>query len=401
MAVFGTAPAAHGVLPVPNDEELAHSLQLETLIRAEITRAGSIPFWHFMEMALYAPGLGYYSAGKTKFGASGDFVTAPELGDLFACAMARSTSNVLRASADTVFLEIGGGSGKFAAAALAEWETLGTLPRHYWILDRSAELRARQLETLTTRVPHLVHRVQWLDVPPEQSWRGVLFANEVIDALPAHRFVMRDGEVREMHVATDRENRLCLVEREADTMLIAAASHVASDLDAPITDGYRSEILPQLPYWIEAVCGTLEAGLVVFVDYGYPRHEFYHPERRDGTLTCHYHHRVHDDALLWPGLQDITTWVDFTALAEAATRAGWPLAGFTSQAQFLLAAGLLDMLQIEQLNADEAGRYALAQQVKRLTLPGEMGERFKVMCFARGIDGVPPAFTAYDQSRRL
>lgn len=401
MAAFGADPSLHGALPLPSADELAHSAQLEALIRAEIRRTGSIPFWHYMEMALYAPGLGYYSAGKTKFGASGDFVTAPELGDLFARTMARATSNVLRASVDTVFLEVGGGSGKFAATALAEWEALGTLPRHYWILDRSAELRVRQLESLTASVPHLVHRVQWLDTPPEQAWRGVLFANEVIDALPAHRFVMRDGEARELHVAIDGNNRLCLVEREADTMLIAAVSQVAGDLDAPIEDGYRSEILPQLPYWIDAVCGTLQAGLAIFVDYGYPRQEFYHPDRRDGTLTCHYHHRAHDDALLWPGLQDITAWVDFTALAEAATRAGWPLAGFTSQAQFLLAAGLLDMLQIEQLNADEAERYALAQQVKRLTLPGEMGERFKVMCFARGIDGVPPAFSAYDQSRRL
>lgn len=401
MSQTGATPGSHGALPPPSEQELEHSAKLETLIRAEIKQSGSIPFWHYMELALYAPGLGYYSAGKTKFGISGDFITAPELGDLYARAMARAVSNVLRASADTVFLEVGGGSGKFSAAALAEWEELGTLPRHYWILDRSAELRARQRETLAARVPHLLHRVTWLDTPPEQAWRGVVFANEVIDALPAHRFVMRDGEVREVHVAIDADGRLCLVEREADTMLIAAMQHIAGDLDAPIDDGYRSEILPQLPYWIDAVCGTLEAGLAVFVDYGYPRHEFYHPDRRDGTLTCHYRHRVHDDALLWPGLQDITTWVDFTALAEAGTRARWPLAGFTSQAQFLLAAGLLDMLQVEQLTQDDAGRYALAQQVKRLTLPGEMGERFMVMCFARGVDGVPPAFTAYDQSRRL
>ena len=391
----------HHALPEPGADERAHSERLQAIIRADIKQHGSIPFWHYMELALYAPGLGYYSAGKTKFGASGDFVTASEIGDLFARSMARSVSNVLRAAADSVFLEVGGGSGKFAAAALAEWEVLGCLPRHYQILDRSAELRARQRDTIAARVPHLLHRVQWLDAPPESSWRGVLFANEVIDALPAHRFVIRDGEVREVHVALNAADQLCLVEREAETMLIAATRHIAADLDAPIADGYRSEILPQLPYWIDAVCGTLEAGLAVFVDYGYPRHEFYHPDRRDGTLTCHYHHRAHDDALLWPGLQDITTWVDFTALAEAATHARWPLAGFTSQAQFLLASGLLDLLQIEQLSRDEAGRYALAQEVKRLTLPGEMGERFKVMCFARGIDGVPPAFTAYDQSRRL
>jgi len=388
-------------LPPPSVEELAHSARLEALIRAEIGQHGSIPFWHYMELALYAPGLGYYSAGKTKFGAGGDFVTAPELGNLFARSMARSVSNVLRAAADSVFLEVGGGSGSFAAAALAEWEQLGCLPRQYRILDRSAELRERQRITLAARVPHLLHRVQWLDTPPEDAWRGVLFANEVLDALPAHRFVMREGEVREIHVAIDAADRLCLVEREADTMLIAATRHVAADMGAAIADGYRSEILPQLPYWIDAVCGSLEAGIAVFVDYGYPRHEYYHPDRRDGTMSCHYHHRVHDDALLWPGLQDITSWVDFTAVAEAATHARWPLAGFTSQAQFLLAAGVLDMLQVDQLSLDEAARYALSQEVKRLTLPGEMGEHFKVMCLARGIDGVPPAFTAYDQSRRL
>ncbi len=388
-------------LPAPTAEELAHSDRLRALICADIKANGSIPFWHYMELALYAPGLGYYSAGKTKFGVSGDFVTAPELGDLYARSMARAVSNVLRAAADSVFLEVGGGSGKFAAAALAEWEQLGCLPRHYRILDRSAELRERQRASIMDRVPHLLHRVQWLDTPPEQPWRGVLFANEVIDALPAHRFVMRDGEVREIHVALDEHGQLCLVEREADTMLIAATRHVASDLDAAIADDYRSEILPQLPYWIDAICGTLEAGLAVFADYGYPRHEYYHPDRRDGTLTCHYHHRAHDDALLWPGLQDITAWVDFTALAEAGTHARWPLAGFTTQAHFLLATGLLDLVQVEQLSLDDIGRYALTQEVKRLTLPGEMGERFKVMCFARGIDGVPPAFTAYDQSRRL
>jgi len=392
---------ARPALPAPSAEELAHSERLRALICADIRAHGSIPFWHYMELALYAPGLGYYSAGKTKFGASGDFVTAPELGDLYARSMARAVSNVLRAAADSSFLEVGGGSGKFAAAALAEWEQLGCLPRQYRILDRSAELRERQRASIAARVPHLLHRVQWLDTPPEQGWRGVLFANEVIDALPAHRFVMRDGEVREIHVALDDQDRFCLVEREADTMLIAATRHVAGDLDAAIADGYRSEILPQLPYWIDAICGTLEAGLAVFVDYGYPRHEYYHPDRRDGTLSCHYHHRAHDDALLWPGLQDITAWVDFTALAEAGTHARWPLAGFTSQAQFLLATGLLDLVQVEQLSLDDIGRYALAQEVKRLTLPGEMGERFKVMCFARGIDGVPPAFTAYDQSRRL
>lgn len=388
-------------LPAPGADELAHSAKLLDLIRAGIRRAGPMPFWQFMEHALYAPGLGYYSAGRTKFGAAGDFVTASELGDLYALTMARALAPVLRAGPDSDFIEVGGGSGRFAAAALAEWQRLGCLPARYRILDRSAELRERQRATLAASVPELLGRVEWLERPPEQAWRGVLFANEVIDALPVHRFLVRAGEVREQCVALAADGQLQLVEGAADTMLVAAVRQVERDLDAGFTDGYQSELLPQLPFWIDAVCGTLEAGMAVFVDYGYPRREYYLPERSQGTLTCHYRHRAYDQVLRWPGLQDITAWVDFTALAVAATRIRLPLAGFNSQAQFLLAAGLLEVMQEELVDQDEAGRYALSQQVKQLTLPGSMGERFKVMSFARGIDRVPAAFTACDQRHRL
>jgi SAM-dependent MidA family methyltransferase len=386
--------------PTPSADEIAHSAELVALIQGEIRQQGSIPFWRFMELALYAPGLGYYSAGKTKFGVAGDFVTAPELGALFARCVARATAPVLRAGADAEFIEVGGGSGAFAVAALAEWERLGSLPRRYRILDRSAELRERQRAILAARLPHLLERVDWPDTPPEAPWRGVLFANEVIDALPVHRFVMRDGEPRELHVALDAQDRLIEVEREADAMLTAAVAALKPDLLEPLPDGYRSELLPQLPWWIDAVSGQLEAGLAVFVDYGYPRREYYLPQRDDGTLICHYHHRAHGEALRWPGLQDITSFVDFTALALAGTHARLPLAGFNAQASFLIAAGILDMVE-EATGLSEIERYRLAQEVKRLTLPGEMGERFKIMCFARGISQVPEPFTAYDQSRRL
>lgn len=386
--------------PTPSADEQAHSAELAALIRGEIRSHGSIPFWRFMELALYAPGLGYYSAGKTKFGIAGDFITAPELGTLFARCVARATAAVLRAGADADFIEVGGGSGAFAVAALAEWERLGCLPRRYRILDRSAELRERQRAILAAKLPHLLERIDWPDTPPEAPWRGVLFANEVIDALPVHRFVMRDGEPREIHIAVDGEDRLIEVEREADTMLTAAVAALRPDLLEPLPDGYRSEVLPQLPWWIDAVCGQLEAGLAIFVDYGYPRREYYLPQRDDGTLICHYHHRAHGDALRWPGLQDITSFVDFTALALAGTHARLPLAGFNAQASFLIAAGILDMVE-EATGLSEIERYRLAQEVKRLTLPGEMGERFKLMCFARGVTQVPEPFTAYDQSRRL
>lgn len=381
--------------------ELAHSEQLRQKIGAEVRAAGSIPFWHFMELALYAPGFGYYSAGKTKFGAAGDFVTAPELGNLFARTVARALAPILHAGDDTHFLEVGAGSGAFAAAALSEFERIGAVPKRYQILDRSAELRERQRHTLQERVPHLFDRVEWLDVPPESSWRGVLFANEVLDALPVHRFVMRHGEPRELHVALDANGEFIEVEREADTMLLTAVRAVEDDLELRLPDGYVSELAPQLPYWFDAVCGTLKAGMAVFVDYGYSRREYYRPDRGRGTLLAFYRHQAHEQFLLRPGLQDLTASVDFTALALAATRVRFPLAGFTSQANFLIAAGLLDLFQIEQQQLGEIDRYRLAQEVKRLTLPGEMGERFKVISFARGIDHVPSPFLAHDLSRTL
>lgn len=381
--------------------EQAHSGRLAARIAEEIRSAGSIPFWHFMELALYAPGLGYYSAGKTKFGAAGDFVTAPELGNLFARTCARALAPVLHAADDTAFLEVGAGTGAFAAAALAELERLDALPARYRILDRSAELRERQQATLAARVPHLLDRVEWLDVPPEQPWRGVLFANEVLDALPVHRFVIRGGEPRELHVALDETGAFTFVEREADLMLLGAVRAVEEDLDAPLPEGYVSELAPQLPYWFDAICGTLSAGMAVFVDYGYSRREYYRPERNRGTLLSFYHHQAHERFLDRPGLQDLTASVDFTALALAATRVRFPLAGFTSQANFLIAAGLLDLFGLEQQHCGEIDRYRLAQEVKRLTLPGEMGERFKVISFARGIDHVPSAFQAHDLSRTL
>ena len=388
-------------LPTPGADELAHSERLLERIRGLIRDSGPMPFWQFMEQALYAPGLGYYSAGRTKFGAAGDFVTAPELGDLFAETLAETLAPVLGSGPDRAFIEVGGGSGRFAAAALAEWERLDALPSRYLILERSAELRERQQATLATTVPGLLDRVAWLDRPPEQPWHGVLFANEVIDALPVHRFLKRKGELCECCVAIDARGELQWVDGPADAMLRAAVAHIESDLGVGFAERYQSELLPQLPFWIDAILGTLETGMAVFVDYGYPRREYYLPERSQGTLTCHYRHRAHDQVLLWPGLQDLTAWVDFTALAEAGTRIRLPLAGFNSQAQFLLAAGLLPRAQAAIEGKGVADGYALAQEVKELTLPGAMGERFKVMSFARGIDHVPAAFTAFDQRHRL
>jgi len=393
-------------LPEPSADERAHSDRLLQLLREQIAGHGPLPFSQYMERCLYAPGLGYYSAGKTKFGAAGDFVTAPELGELFARCVVNAVRPVLTMLGDEAdFLELGGGSGAFAEAALNALAASGTLPRQYLILEPSADLRERQRERLRANLPAALNaRVQWLDRPPEQDWRGVLFANEVIDALPTTRFTLRGGEVYEEYVALDGGGRLLRVDRPADALVAGAVRHVERDLGAEFVDAYRSEILPQLPYWIQAVAGSLTAGLLLFVDYGYVRREFYLPERDDGTLMAHYRHHAHNDPLYLPGLNDLTVSVDFTALAEAGNSAGFGVAAYLPQAQFLIGAGLQEVFENAQAQvADEHSRYRLAQQVKKLMLPEQMGERFQAMLLARGLDALPLPLEllAADQGGRL
>jgi SAM-dependent MidA family methyltransferase len=393
-------------LPEPGAEARQHSEQLQQRLRTEIETNGPMPFSQYMERCLYTPGLGYYSAGAVKFGEAGDFITAPELGELFARCVVHAVQATLRQLGPQAdFLELGGGSGSFAEHALAAFAAAGQLPRHYLILEPSADLRARQRERLAAVLPaDIFARVHWLDRPPEANWHGVLFANEVIDALPATRFTLRDGEVYEEFVALDSDGQLTRIDRPADVLVSAAVRHLERDLGRGFEDGYRSELLPQLPYWMQAIAGSLEAGLMVFVDYGYVRREFYLPERRDGTLMAHYRHRAHNDPLYLPGLNDLTASVDFTALAEAGHNAGFTLASYLPQAQFLIAAGLQHAFEEAYLAApSESARYQLSQQVKKLTLPEQMGERFQVMLLSRGLDmqTLSHELTSMNQSARL
>lgn len=390
-------------IPAPDADAQAHSDRLLALIRDQVRAAGgAIPFSRYMELALYAPGLGYYSAGARKFGAAGDFVTSPELGPTFAECVAQCAADVfaqLGGRAD--FLELGGGSGAFAEAALRHLDSLDALPAHYLVLEPSADLRERQLERLRAALPdRIVDRVRWLDGPLEKPWRGFLFANEVIDALPTPRFAVRAGEVCEEHVALDAGGRLVRVDQPADALLHAAVRHVERELGQPFAEGYRSELLPQLPYWIQAVGGLLREGAMLFVDYGYPRREYYLPERCDGTLVCHRRHHAHSDPFDLPGLTDITAFVDFTALAEAGVGAGFDLAGYCAQSSFLMGAGLAQRLEAIEAIEDPVARHARTNEVKRLMLPGEMGERFQAMAFQRGVD-IRPLFARGDLSRRL
>ena len=391
-------------LPPPDVDAQSHSAHLREVIQEQVIAAGGhLPFWKFMELALYAPGLGYYSAGARKFGPGGDFTTAPERSPLFSACVADALTPVLQQlGPDAVFMEIGGGSGAFAETCLAKLLANDALPARYAILEPSADLRERQRERLQARLPPLLFElVEWLDGPIQEPWSGVLFANEVIDALPTPRFTIRDGEVFEEHVALDGEGRFLRTDRPAEPMLAAAVRHVERQLPEPFAEGYRSEVLAQLPYWIQAVMGAMRDGAMLFVDYGYARGEYYQPQRRDGTLRAFRQHHVTDDVLAWPGLQDITASVDFTALAEAGTAAGFDFAGYCSQASFLIGNRLQENLALaESRAADDVARHALRSQVKHLTLPSEMGERFQAIGFQRGVE-LGAAFLVGDLSHRL
>ena len=392
-------------LPPLDPAAQAHSERLRGLIHAVIADAGGvIPFSRFMELALYAPGLGYYSAGSTKFGRAGDFVTAPELGSLFAECVVEALAPPLRhLGADAVFLEIGGGSGAFAEAALRHLAALDAVPARYAILEPSADLRERQRERLRERLPAaLGARVEWLARPFDTPWQGVLFANEVIDALPTPRFVIRGGEVMEEGVAVAADGGFRVVDIPTDALTAAAVRHVERERDeGPFPDGYRSELLSHLPFWLQAVMGPMQAGAMLFIDYGYPRREYYAATRDRGTLRAFHRHHVVDDVFARVGLQDITASVDFTALAEAGTGAGFEFAGYCSQAMFLVGNGLERRLAAQEAAAaNDTARFALRRQVQQLTLPSAMGERFQAMGFERGVP-FEAAFLAGDLSFRL
>lgn len=391
-------------IPEPDSDALAHSETLRAGIRQFIaSEGGRIPFSKFMELCLYAPGLGYYSAGARKFGAAGDFVTAPEIGPLFAQCIAEAVGPVLKQlGAEADFIEVGGGSGAFAVDVLQALEAQGALPRAYKILEPSADLRERQAERVRDVLPtHLAQRVVWLNGPVDTQWQGIVFANEVIDALPTTRFVIGDEEVLEEFVSVVDDESFSVVVQSADALTTAAVRNIEARLDSPLPSGYRSEVLPQLPYWVQAVIGPMDAGVLLFADYGYPRGAYYHPTRSDGTLRAFRRHHVVSDVLALPGLQDITASVDFTALAEAGTGAGFTFAGYCTQADFLISNGLEKFATAaEESCADEVARLRIREQVKRLTLPSEMGERFQVMGFSHGVD-FDAAFLLGDRSYSL
>ena len=358
----------------PDENALSHSRHLQQVICEEIQSSGAIPFDRFMELALYAPGLGYYAAGSHKFGAAGDFITAPELSALFSRCLANQCQQVLSITGGSI-LEFGAGSGAMAADILQQLQKLNCLPEKYWILDLSPDLKLRQLETLQSRVPDLLERVEWIEQLPV-NFDGVVLANEVIDAMPVSIFKKTNDEVLEQFVDCE-EGELKPIWNKANQELNSAVENIEQN-NGVLPDNYVSEINARVDGWLTSLDDCLGQGAVFLIDYGYTAKEYYMPERNMGTLICHYQHQAHDDPLMLVGLQDVTASVDFSAVANKAQALGFITAGYTTQAHFLMANGIEQMI-METSPEDSESFYQVTQAVKRLMMPSEMGERFKVL----------------------
>ncbi len=385
--------------PAPDQDAQQHSqLLINRIIEEMVRHDGRISFEKYMSMALTAPGLGYYVSGNRKLGADGDFVTAPEISPLFSRCVARQSAQVLsslQTNGNANMLEFGAGSGVMAADILLELEQLKVLPERYFILEISAELRQRQLQTIQRMAAHLSDRVTWLDRLPDNGFRGVVLANEVLDAMPVHRFYKDKDQLGEYYVAWEGQRFVWERHQFSDPQV---ASRVC-ELSEKLPDCYSSEINLAMNAWIASVSEFLQQGIVLIIDYGFPQHEYYHEQRQQGTLMCHYRHRSHDNPLLYPGLQDITAHVNFTALAEAADAVNLHVAGYNSQAFFLIANGLENMMLAGDMN--DPAYIKQAQQVKKLTMPGEMGELFKVMALTREFNTALQGFQLQDLKSRL
>ena len=387
-------------LPPPGEDALWHSERLAKEIRRRMDEAGgALPFDRFMELALYAPGLGYYVAGARKLGPDGDFVTAPELSPLFSRCLAAQCAEILDLLGQGDILELGAGSGVMAVDILLELERRERLPDRYLILELSPELRQRQQDTLQRHAPHLLARLDWLDALPERL-QGVVLANEVLDAMPVHRFrIGSQGEVEELCVRWYGGGW----QEFAAPALSPGLNRAVGELQArglAGEPGYQSEINLRLAPWMGALGHSLGRGGALLIDYGYPQGEYYQADRGMGTLMCHYRHRAHPDPYLWVGLQDITADVDFSAVAAAGAAAGFGLAGYTTQAHFLLGCGL-DQLLAAIDPSDTETHLKAAQEAKRLILPVHMGERFQVLGLQKGIARPLMGFSLRDLRDRL
>lgn len=385
-------------LPLPGAMAQQHSEALIKLIKNEIdSNKGKISFQRYMELALYAPGLGYYTAGSLKFGEAGDFVTAPEISTLFSYAMANAILPVLES--EMVILEAGAGRGRMAADILSFLQQQDHLPAEYWILELSADLRQRQKQTIEAAVPGLMDKVKWLDELPEE-FSGVVLANELLDAMPVQLFQKMKNDINDVNVIWKNDRFTFQFDSSFDERLTYRVNEIEQEKGNQFPAGYISEINFVAEDWLKSISERLQKGVIVLVDYGFPRHEYYHEQRNEGTLMCHYQHRTHPDVFVYPGLQDITAHVDFTAIADAALESGLKVLGYTTQVNFLMGAGLIELSALNE-EQDIQKQMEIAAQIKKLTLPHEMGELFKVIGLSRNCDVSLPAFEFRDLREHL
>lgn len=392
----GKKPGLAGGLPAPSTEARAHCGRMMEHLQSIIAAAGGrISFEQYMNTALFAPQLGYYRCGTEKFGAAGDFITAAEISPLFARCLAKFKTQLDCANN---ILEVGAGSGKLAAEILRWLASENALPDRYYILELSEELRQRQLQTIRASVPEYIDKVVFLNDIPEQ-FDGLVLANELLDAMPVRRFRLTGDKLYEQFV-TWRDGVLCYEDVVSnDTRLQQRVDELIQQCQINASRNFLSEINFMAEDWLRTLGDKMHAGVVVLIDYGYPRSSYYHAQRSAGTLMCHFRHRAHPDPLILPGVQDITAHVDFTAMADAALQAHMDVVSFTTQGYFLLNMGLLDALDPEDHQSREY--VMLANEVKKLTLPGEMGEHFKVLCLSKGLDGTIPGFEMHDMRHLL
>lgn len=379
-------------LPLPSTDAKDHSARLTQRIKETIQAQGWISFAEFMHRALYEPGLGYYVSGSRKLGADGDFITAPEISPAFSECLALQCRQVFNELEAPSILEFGAGSGVMAAEILLALEKNEQLPQHYFILEVSPDLQERQLQTLQEKCPHLLSFVSWLSELPK-AFEGVVLANEVLDAMPVHCFEVQKGEFFERGVTL-----------ENDAFIWKTKKNVVLDVGAipcgcPLNDKYSSEICFAIKPWLTALYDSIKRGVVLLIDYGFPEHEYYHPNSDQGTLMCHYRHHAHTDPFIYLGLQDITAHVDFTAVARAADQCGFSLLGYTNQANFLMALDILSNTPMECLSTSQ--QYAHSQAIKKLLLPSEKGELFKVIALGKSIEIPLRGFQLRDERRRL
>jgi len=386
-------------LKKPGPDAELHSKKLYQHIAEKIKQSHGqqIPFNEFMNEALYAPGLGYYTAGAHKFGAQGDFVTAPEISPLFSRCLAKQCAEALKNIPQGSLLEFGAGSGKMAADLLLYLEKLNHLPEHYFILEVSADLKQRQQVYLKKTCISLFDRFVWLDTLPEH-FSGVMLANEVIDAMPVNMFHYDKNKLQECYITLNKDKLDWRLDEPSDA-LQKAFNHLQNEADmTQWHTPYQSEISLMAPAWINSLADSLKQGVIFLIDYGFVRREYYHPQRNQGTLMCHYQHHAYTDPLKHVGIQDITAHVDFTAIVEAAIKNNLDIEGFVTQADFLLSCGITDLLSDIK---DPADLHNAKQAIKKLTLPSEMGEFFKVLGLSKNFEGALMGFENNDISHKL